>query len=122
MALSSEARGARRPVLSLFTVNRLNRDYVMAETLDPVEHRWSPSVDESYLAALEARDPSVRAVARWFRADHMAQEALHGDVAREFQAFTLRLLDMIGDDSAEMVVALRKLLEAKDAAVRAVLS
>lgn len=80
------------------------------------------SVDESYLAALEARDPAVRAVARWFRTDHLPTEALHADVGREFQIFALRLLEMIGDDSDEMEVALRKLLEAKDAAVRAALS
>lgn len=91
-------------------------EQVLAEVTFPA------SVDESYLAALEDRDPSVHAVARWFRADHMPQEALHGDVAREFQAFTLRLLDLISNDSIEMTVALRKLLEAKDAAVRAAMS
>ena len=80
------------------------------------------SVDESYLAALESRDPAVRAVARWFRSDHLPTEALHADVGREFQVFALRLLEMIDEDSDEMTVALRKLLEAKDAAVRAALS
>ena len=96
----------------------------MIENLTSAEQPWppSPSGDETYLAALQDRDPSVRAVARWFRTDHLPEEALHGDVAREFQAFTLHLLDMIGDDSVEMTVALRKLLEAKDAAVRAALS
>ena len=79
-------------------------------------------MDASYLAALESYRPPVRAVARWFRTDHLPHEALHGDVAREFQAFALRLLEMIGDDSEEITVCLRKLLEAKDAAVRAALS
>lgn len=83
---------------------------------------FAASADESYLAALQERDASVQAVARWFRSDHMPAEALHGDVAREFQAFTLRLLGLIDSDSAELTVALRKLLEAKDAAVRAALS
>lgn len=80
------------------------------------------SVDDAYLAALHGRDASVQAVARWFRSDHMPSEALHGDVAREFQGFALRLLSLIDEDSVEMTVALRKLLEAKDAAVRAALS
>lgn len=82
----------------------------------------SSYVDEFYLAALGGRAESVQAIARWFRADHMPQEALHGDVAREFQAFTLRILDLISDDSLELTIALHKLLEAKDAAVRAALS
>lgn len=80
------------------------------------------SADDAYLAALQERDGSVQAVARWFRSDHMPPEALHGDVAREFQAFILRLLTLIDDDSTEMAIALHKLLEAKDAAVRAALS
>lgn len=80
------------------------------------------SVDEAYLAALRDRDECVQSIARWFRSDHMPQEALHGDVAREFQAFTLRILDLIGEDSPELTLALHKLLEAKDAAVRAALS
>ena len=115
----------------------------MAQTPTPEQHTWGSSarttrfgdsslsaldvtfetsIDEAYLAALNARHPSVQAVARWFRADHLPQEALHGDVAREFQAFTLRLLDLIGNDSVETTVALHKLLEAKDAAVRAAMS
>lgn len=96
----------------------------MAQTPTPEESgvAYSASADEAYLAALEARHPSVQEVARWFRADHLPEEALHGDVAREFQMFTLRILAMISDDSAETTVALRKLLEAKDAAVRAALS
>ncbi|MGN6161123.1 MAG: hypothetical protein ACTHOG_05400 [Marmoricola sp.] len=68
------------------------------------------------------RDASVQAIARWFRTDHLPEEALHHDVAREFQRFVLRILNMIDGDSPEMTVALRKLLEAKDAAVRATLS
>ncbi|HWU33302.1 MAG TPA: hypothetical protein VN108_10525, partial [Marmoricola sp.] len=65
--------------------------------------------------------PAVQAIARWFRTDHLPQEALHHDVAAEFQAFTLRILDAIREDSPELTVALRKLLEAKDAAMRATL-
>lgn len=95
---------------------------ISAEQARASEVTYPASVDECYLVALEARDPSVRSVARWFRTDHLPQEALHGDVAREFQAFTLHLLDMISDDTDAMTVALGKLLEAKDAAVRAALS
>lgn len=80
------------------------------------------SLDESYLAALKGRDESVQAAARWFRCDHLPQEALHSDVAREFQAFAFRLLEMVSDDSLELTIALRKLLEAKDEAVRAAMS
>lgn len=78
--------------------------------------------DERYLAALMHRDHAVQDIARWFRADHLPQEAMHSDVARAFQAFTLQLLGLISDDSAEMTVALHKLLEAKDMAVRAAMS
>ena len=78
--------------------------------------------DERYLAALTQRDRAVQDIARWFRADHLPEEAMHSDVARAFQAFTLQLLGLITDDSAEMTVALHKLLEAKDMAVRAAMS
>lgn len=78
--------------------------------------------DARYLASLSGRSASVQDVARWFRADHLPQEALHCDVARTFQAFALDLLGMIGDDSYELTVALQKLLEAKDMAVRAAMS
>jgi hypothetical protein len=78
--------------------------------------------DERYLASLRGRSAAVQDVARWFRADHLPQEALHSDVARAFQVFTLDVLTMIGDDSTELTLALQKLLEAKDMAVRAAMS
>ena len=78
--------------------------------------------DERYLAQLTGRSAAVQDLARWFRADHLPQEALHSDVARAFQLFTLDLVGMIRDDSTELTLALQKLLEAKDMAVRAAMS
>ena len=82
----------------------------------------SGGTDSHFLDALKGRDPAVQEVARWFRADHLPPESLHCDVARAFQAFTLQVLRMIDDDSAGLPLTLHKLLEAKDAAVRAAMS
>jgi len=82
----------------------------------------SVGADSLFLDALKGREPAVQEVARWFRADHLPPESLHCDVARAFQAFTLQVLRMIDDDSAGLALTLHKLLEAKDAAVRAAMS
>lgn len=54
---------------------------------------------------------------RWFQYDHLPQH-LHG-VSRIFKDAAVALYDRLPVPSEERDVALRKLLEAKDAAVRA---
>lgn len=79
------------------------------------------SPDGLFLAAIRDRDPAVQEIGRWFRADHLPPEALHCDVARSFQSFAIELLSVL-EDSAELNLALHKLVEAKDWAVRAAMS
>ena len=64
------------------------------------------------------RNPAVDHVLRYFRFDHLKAELQ--DVSRDFAALAQITADR-APNNPETTVALRKLLEAKDAAVRAVL-
>ncbi|WP_199199380.1 hypothetical protein [Amycolatopsis sp. CA-128772] len=65
------------------------------------------------------RHPGTVHIARFFDADHLSRE----DMRTVSQACCDLAADMIGklDDGAELSAGLRKLLEAKDCFVRAVL-
>ncbi len=64
--------------------------------------------------------PAVEALLRWFEFDHLPTPELR-QVSRPFHAlaYSLALGDLGPVEGAELTVALRKLLEAKDCAVRA---
>ena len=64
--------------------------------------------------------PSIAGVLRFFAYDHLP-EHLHA-VSRPFFGLALDIALRIAADGPETTVALRKLLEAKDAAVRAVVA
>jgi hypothetical protein len=64
-----------------------------------------------------ARHASVRQVARFFAYDHLPEELQ--PVSRLFHDLARELLAAVPEDDPELTVALRRLLEAKDAAVRA---
>jgi hypothetical protein len=64
---------------------------------------------------LEDRHPSTQQVAQWFSFDHLGGAARVTSI--RFHELAVRLLVDL-PDSPELTVALRKLLEAKDAAVR----
>ena len=58
-------------------------------------------------------------VLKWFTSDHM-KPGKTKEIAEEYEEFALWLADTV-PQSAERSAALRKLLESKDAAVRAAL-
>jgi hypothetical protein len=62
---------------------------------------------------------STRQVLRFFKYEHLS-EGPGKDVAAVFSAFARNMADILPEDP-ETTVALRKLLESKDAAVRAAL-
>lgn len=62
--------------------------------------------------------PAVAGVLRFFEYDHLPEGPIR-NTSRDFQAFAQSMAVRI-DPDPELTVALRKLLEAKDAAVRAV--
>jgi len=62
------------------------------------------------------RHPAVAGVLRFFEYDHLPKGMIK-DTAREFAMFAERLASVLPSDP-ELTVALRKMLEAKDAAVR----
>ena len=66
----------------------------------------------------EAFHPAVAGVLRFFEYDHLPDGAIRAE-AQRFAHFARSLAEDIAPDP-ELTVALRKLLEAKDAAVRAV--
>lgn len=61
------------------------------------------------------RHPAVQSVLRFFAYDHLPPKLQ--DVSKAFAELAYKIAD--GPQNAEATVALRKLLEAKDAAVRA---
>lgn len=65
----------------------------------------------------EGRHPATRQIARWFGYDHLP-EGKPREVSRKC---ALLAADLLGDlpDGPELTAGLRKLLEAKDCAVRA---
>lgn len=74
---------------------------------------------EEILQALGERHPSVTSVAKFFAYAHLPQHL--GVISRLYCELMFDLLGQVTADSAELTVALRKLLESKDAAVRAAL-
>lgn len=60
--------------------------------------------------------PAIAAIIRYFEHDHLPPELQ--EVAAPFHALAHKLVDM-GLDGPELTAGLRKLLEAKDCAVRA---
>jgi len=63
------------------------------------------------------RHPGTTAVLRHFRYEHLAASGLR-ELSHEFTAMAESMVDQL-PDSPELTVCLRKLLEAKDCAVRA---
>lgn len=63
-----------------------------------------------------ARHPATAALLRWFEFEHLPDDLQR--VSRLFYGLAYALCDAL-PDGAELTVALRKLLESKDAAVRA---
>lgn len=64
---------------------------------------------------VEGRHPSTVAQARWFEFEHLSGN--QRQVSKEFAVFAQKLILMLGD-GPEFSTALRKLVEAKDCAVR----
>lgn len=71
-------------------------------------------------ADISKRHPSVQNLMRWFTWEHLTDERAK-KVSRHFAITADLLLEWLPDDSAELTAGLRKLLEAKDCAVRAAL-
>lgn len=63
--------------------------------------------------------PAIAGLLRWFGYGHLPAHLQ--DVSKPFSDLAHNLADTL-DSSAELTVALRKLLESKDAAVRAALT
>lgn len=74
-------------------------------------------MSESQTPATKQRHPAVAAVLQFFAYAHLPSHLQ--EVSKPFCELAERVAD--GPQNAESTVALRKLLEAKDAAVRAVL-
>ena len=66
---------------------------------------------------IAGRHPSTTALLRWFASEHLPADLRA--VSGHFEAMANDLLRLVPFDSAELSTALRKLLEAKDCAVRA---
>jgi hypothetical protein len=64
--------------------------------------------------------PATLAVLRYFEFDHLPEGRLQ-DVSSAFYGLAHDLVDDLGLEGPEFTVCLRKLLEAKDCAVRAAL-
>jgi hypothetical protein len=63
------------------------------------------------------RHPGVEQLMSFFSYDHLDEEKQ--TVSKIFYKTAVELVNTIPDDNAELTMALRKLLEAKDCAVRA---
>ena len=63
------------------------------------------------------RHPGVQSLARYFDSTHLSADL--AAVVAPFRTLATELLGQVRTDSAELTVALRHLLESKDAAVRA---
>jgi len=71
-----------------------------------------------YLEVADNRHPSIKAISRYFDFDHL-NEPMRG-ISESCADLAQEMIDTIHDDP-ELTVGLRKLLEAKDCFVRAVL-
>jgi hypothetical protein len=77
-----------------------------------------PGTREAFNGVVIGRHPGTQQLVRYFAWAHLP-EALQA-VSAPFGLLALQLLDVL-PDNAELTTALRKLLEAKDCAVRAAL-
>lgn len=66
------------------------------------------------------RHPAVQNIVRWFDYSHLQEGSDARYISKKFTELVEELLDDI-NDSPELAVGLRKLLEAKDACVRAII-
>ena len=64
------------------------------------------------------RHPSIVGLLRWFSYEHLTDPAAR-QISAEFARLAQKLVMTIRHDDPELAIALRKLLEGKDAAVRA---
>jgi hypothetical protein len=83
-------------------------DEVLEVVEGPIQHR-SPA------ARLDGRHPSTVGLLRWFSYEHLPPHL--GAISQRFHSLAHELVALLPDDP-ELTVALRKLLEGKDAAVR----
>jgi len=67
------------------------------------------------------RHPGVRELVRWFDFRHLADGAPR-TVSMLCADFAAEILGQLGEDSAELTVGLRNLLQAKDCFVRAAIA
>jgi hypothetical protein len=65
--------------------------------------------------------PATEAIVRWFKYEHLPTGKAR-DTSKLFAVLAHELVGSIPDGGAELTAGLRKLLEAKDCAVRAALS
>ena len=74
---------------------------------------------EPHMQPVDASDrhPSVQAVTKYFSYSHLNSEL--AEISKLYVGLANKLLDLVSQDSPELTVAYRKLLESKDAAVRA---
>jgi len=68
-----------------------------------------------------SRHPSVGSIVRYFDVSHYQRRDAPYEVATAVKLLVEDVLEKIPDDSPELTAGLRKLLEAKDALVRAAL-
>lgn len=68
----------------------------------------------------ESRHPSVQQVVQFFEFEHLSRRELR-EVSEAVADLASDILILIPEDSPELTVGLRKLLEAKDCFVRAAL-
>lgn len=73
----------------------------------------------SYIDLDTDRHPSVRDIIQWFEFGHLKEPAR--GISESCADLAQEMTDAIHIDSAELVVGLRKLLEAKDCFVRAMM-
>jgi hypothetical protein len=90
-------------------------DEVLEVVEGPVQSREATPVGQAPRASLEGRHPSTVAILRWFEYWHLPPHL--AAVSQRFAVLATDLVALLPDDP-ELTVALRKLLEGKDAAVR----
>lgn len=92
-------------------------EYLQALSIE--SRRFMSEKRENYFSLnYQDRHTSILEVAKYLDPNPNLQGVQHM-IAQMFGQFTEELLDTVEKDSPELTVALRKLLEAKDAAVRA---
>jgi len=77
-------------------------------------------VTEKELMERYASEPKeVRDVLKWFAYGHLPMDSLRCNVSAHFCELACKLVERVRRTSGQKIIALQKLLEAKDAAVRA---